>query len=434
MGYGYVFSSNWEIFGYWFFSFSSSFSHSFFLFLLWPRQWVGISIQSKDWITLPIGILSARLHWMIKDVHIWPMARNVLNYAHSLTWNNNLAWLVESFNNTVAIKGFAALALDASNNPHLCCISNGCLIYTYKKGENWTFRTIDDSQNTGISISISMALDSQGLVHISYYDCKQKRLIYVSFSDNENESTSSDNENGSTSVNEGVNHEGVNQGVNEHAHEIIAKQIVDDSEEAGTENSLAMDLSGNVHIAYYDKAQQDLKYACKKRGGGWSIEVVDSTGNVGYSPALAVDRDGHPCISYSDWTNRHLKYAHRSNQGWITETVDNSLDTTGEFTSIALDHAGKPHISYFNRSAHALMYAVHNGKAWKTQLVNKNEDIDGSTSLALNSSGQVHIIYYNYTTNSLKYVISQDAPQQSPKDNTGTNKGYGCFLSAINIL
>ena len=201
---------------------------------------------------------------------------------------------MESFNNAVEIKGFAALALDASNNPHICCISNGCLIYAHKKGTNWIFRTIDDSQNAGISISISMALDSQGSVHISYYDCKQKRLIYVSFSDNENGSTSA-NEVVNQGVNEVVN-QGVNQGVNENANEVIVKQIVDDSEEAGTENSLAVDLSGNVHIAYYDKAQQDLKYACKKRGEGWSIEVVDSTGDVGSCPALA---------SRSGWTSLH---------------------------------------------------------------------------------------------------------------------------------
>ena len=362
---------------------------------------------------------------------------DILNYTSSLSWENNLAWLVENVNNAVTIpteiKGFAALALDAANNPHLCCISNGCLIYAHKMGMDWTFRTIDDSLNSCISISISMALDLQGSVHISYYDCRQKKLKYVSFNgdkiDDEDESKSNEDESK-------PNDEGVNK--------LIVSQIVDDCRGAGTENSLASDLVGNIHIAYYDEFQQDLKYACKSGESGWTIEVVDSTGDVGYCPALAVDRDGNPCISYCDWTNRNLKYARRSNEGWITETVDGSLDKTGESTSIALDHEGRPHISYFNRSAHALMYAVYDGQTWQTQLVNKDEDIDGSTSLALDSSGQAHIIYYNYTTNSLKYAILKEDTQSSSASSANNvsgvnrkgsifNEGFGCFLSAIKI-
>jgi hypothetical protein len=362
-----------------------------------------------------------------------------LNYTYSLSSEDNFHWLVEvveDLPNPVDIKGFATIALDAVNNPHLCYISHGCLIYAHKKEINWSFKTIDDSLKNCISLSISMALDSQGSVYISYYNCEQQKLIYVSFNENERESIGGGNESESSgeSESESIDESGTDSGGDnsEGDNGVIVKQVVDYSDDVGSENSLALDLSGNVHIAYYDKSQQDLKYACKKKGGDWTIEVVDSTGDVGSCPALAVDRDGHPCISYCDWTNRNLKYARRGDQGWITETIDASSNHGGEFTSIALDRNGRPHISYFNRSAHALMYTVYNGKTWQTQLASENEDIDGATSLALDSSGQARIIYYNYTNDLLKYAtLEEDTPTFQ---GDAFNKGYECFLSAIKIF
>ncbi|MEW5803512.1 MAG: hypothetical protein AB1847_15575 [bacterium] len=339
-----------------------------------------------------------------------------LNHLRSLDRENYLVWLAEEIHDVNEVNGFAALALDTSNNPHFCyCSYDGHLIYAHKKGGKWASHIIDDSKNINPSASIGM--DSQGVVHISYYDARQKRLKYVTFNESKRESIDE--------------------------FEFVS-EVVDDSEGAGTESSLALDSAGNVHIAYYDKVQQNLKYACKTEGKDWSMETVDSDGNIGYSPSLAVDGDGRPCISYCDWTNRNLKYAFRSGEEWITETVDGSPDKTtektGDFTALALDHKGRPHISYFSQTAHALMYAAHDGKTWQIQVVNRDEDIEGPTSLALDSSGQAHIIYYNYTTNSLKYAISKESTQPAERKSIQPAQGdartlsIGCFLSAVKIL
>lgn len=341
-----------------------------------------------------------------------------LKYAHSFNWQGNMAWIVESLHSAPEAKGFDAIALDASNSPHICYNSDGDLIYAHRTASGWIFKTIagkdglagDDTANVGASIS--MALDSQGAAHICYYDCSQQKLKYIDQS----------------------------------LHESLIELVDDSGEDVGRKNSIALDSAGNVHIAYFDWSKRDLKYACKQ-GDVWSTEVVDSEGDVGDWPALAIDRDGLPHISYCDWTNKTLKYACRSSEAesegkWTTETVDSS-DKVGGFTSIALDNEGRAHICYFNWSAHALMYAFQDGETWRTEMVNRDEDIDGSISLALDSAGQKHIVYYNFTTNSLKYVRSQQDPAETEKGGETRSSGgsgnffngkFGCFLSAVKAL
>ena len=63
------------------------------------------------------------------------------------------------------------------------------------------------------------------------------------------------------------------------------------------DTSLALDGAGNPAISYYDRTNEDLKYA-KWNGTSWDIETVDSAGNVGYDTSLALDGAGNPAISY----------------------------------------------------------------------------------------------------------------------------------------
>ncbi len=263
---------------------------------------------------------------------------------------------------------YTSLALDSSGNPHISYYADTRtnLKYAWYDG-SWHTETVDSAGHVGRDTSL--ALDSSGNPHISYFDSRNWDLKYAWY--------------------DGTWH----------------TETVDSVGYVGRYTSLALDSSGNPHISYYDHTNSDLKYAWYD--GTWHTETVNSVGYVGswllsgtsrYT-SLALDSSGNPHISYYDWGNEDLKYALYDGT-WHTETVD-SAGSVGWGTSLALDNSGKPHISYYTNSD--LKYALYDG-TWYTETVDSAGNVVGwGTSLALDSSGNTHISYFDNTNSDLKY-------------------------------
>jgi len=94
--------------------------------------------------------------------------------------------------------------------------------------------------------------------------------------------------------------------------------------------SIAVDPNGNPHISYFGAY---LKHAYKN-SAGWNTEIVD---NVGYQYAfssIAIDAAGTIHIAYYDSANMDLKYAYYSESIIPSSTTTTTIDLVTTTTSV----------------------------------------------------------------------------------------------------
>ena len=222
----------------------------------------------------------------------------------------------------------------------------------------------------------SIALDSSGNPHISYYDSTNERLKYAY-------------KNASSWRIETVDSIGIYGGY----------------------TSLALDSSGNPHISYHDDTNDDLKYAYKD-ASGWHIETVDSAGDVGYYTSIALDPNGNPHISYYDASNGDLKYTTKQPtivnlQGGITDLNGNPVATASMRVTIKNQDGRTVYTETLNDvlsggKFNVLLGAIQELELWSDAKYNLVIDVDvDSTTFAAadvtfgdnNPSGDVIVFY-----------------------------------------
>jgi hypothetical protein len=272
--------------------------------------------------------------------------------------------------------GETSIAVNSSGYPHISYYegSSSDLKYARWTGSAWSIQTVDSGGSVGEDSSI--CLNSSGYAHISYYDSSNMNLKYANWT-------------GST-------------------WNIVT---VDTASGTGTHTSLAIDSLDYPHISYYDWNAHDLKYA-KWTGSIWSIETVDSGGgwDAGEASSIALDSSGYPHISYKyeDMDDTYLRYARWTGGFWsIVNVCIVGPDTSSSYplsTSIDLDSSNRAHISYYDNTNYDLEYARWTGSSWSFSLIDTVGDVGEYNSIALNGSDYAHISYYNATNGDLKFA------------------------------
>ena len=171
-------------------------------------------------------------------------------------------------------------------------------------------------------------------------------------------------------------------------------EIVDDAPGVGIYASLAIDSTGKPAIAYYDRYNEDLKFA-RWNGSSWTISVIDSAQFSGFGTLVLFDASNVPQVAYIGMDsigNYLVKFTRWNGSSWAAyPAVDTKTD---RYFSLALDKFGQPHLSYFGDNG--LMYASWTGSAWERQTVVADSSVGAYNSLAFDSQGNPHISYYDF--------------------------------------
>lgn len=272
---------------------------------------------------------------------------------------------------------YSSVTIDDAGRRHVTFGSRARLLYSMCAAQcddpgNWRTLAVEE----GIGGVTSVAVDTEGRVHVSYYDGGREDLRYaVCGSD-------------CTRV------------------ENWQSVAVDEAGDVGFYSSLVVDGAGGRHIAYYDVDRGALRYAtCASgctTGNNWELLTLDPLDDAGRSPALAVDATGKRHVAYYAGGADDLRYATCAlgcslAANWQRATVDQTGDV-GVYASLALDRDGAPHVSYFDAGAMRLKYATcRSGCAtagnWRSLIVDPAGASRGWTSIAVDGFGRVHVAH-----------------------------------------
>jgi hypothetical protein len=180
----------------------------------------------------------------------------------------------------------SSLQIDATGHPHVAYISEdpwGIRYATPRDSVNWTVTKLDELDRMNFFsrtyTGVSLALDSRGYPHISYYnqttsDRAPAQIRYLSWNGNSWD-----------------------------------RETVVTLTKRDFTTSLVIDSQDVPHIAYCDVAEKTVNYATRSASGVWSIETADVGDNILRMPSLALDGVGNPGIVYYDRIGTALKFA-----------------------------------------------------------------------------------------------------------------------------
>ncbi len=144
-------------------------------------------------------------------------------------------------------------------------------------------------------------------------------------------------------------------------------------------------------VTYYHEGDSSLEFAELTLDGDWETTTLDAAGNVGWQSSMFLDDDLH--IAYRDVANSELKYALREDGNWSTEVVDDNIEDVGASPSIAVVD-GTVHIVYRHMDDNYLLHAYGTSGDWTIQEADDLDTNSGNRSkMVVDSGGELHVVH-----------------------------------------
>jgi len=278
---------------------------------------------------------------------------------------------------------FCDLALDSKQHPHVSWADFGTtsgakLRHAYWDGEKWKQEAIPLNSDV-IGYYTSIVLDANDNPTISFYEYRGPK--------------------GSDII--------VRMRTVTSNGKYWEVRTVDGDNQSGKFNALAIDSQSHIHLVYanVNALTASTRYAFWN-GKTWKLEVVDdrernNTELVGYSVCIALDKSGDPHIAYMNYSRPALRYAVRKAGQWFVQEVE-SLAGVGypDRNSIVIDDEGLPYLGYYDAGLGILKVAHYDGQRWTIEIVDRASS--GFTSSLQISGGMLWITYGDEASGAMK--------------------------------
>lgn len=272
---------------------------------------------------------------------------------------------------SIAVKnGVVHIAYYDANSPP----AGEALHYATNKTGAWVTEVVDNDGEVGKWASIG--IDGNDNLHIAYYSNKYQHAYYAT----------------------------------RHIDAVpwSVTQLTTAGATNGWYNSLAIAADNTLYVGHLYKCNDALALATKPVSGAWSDGLVEDTGGmVGYNTSIALDTSGNVHLAHYKYDSPYaVRYATNVTGSWVNRNVD-SLQSEGK-TGIGVDGSGNVIICYRDK------FFVRLRCAWKAAgsdtFTTETVDDSGSTgrypSIAIDSQGRVHVAYYDFTLGKLKHALA----------------------------
>jgi len=323
-------------------------------------------------------------------------------------------WVVEVLDDEPGTYFNSRLLFDSKGNMHIFYNLNGTI--TYKANVNGAWVSTDIVSGWEYNRDVSLAIDSNDVLHICYMNPKGPGLYYAT------------NGTGSwvyelvspaptfrpwapviaVDSRQGVHIAYDDRGVNSIG--LLSKGPsgwVDATIEAYTMYSwgpaIAVDGNDALHVAF--SSEIGFRYATNS-SGGWVVSAVDDV-KADWYIAIAVDSAPSVHLLFNAWNdalgNSGLKYYRLQSGTWSGSDIENPV-REGEGIgglSLVLDAQDHPHAIY-KITEGTLNHASDTSGEWQKSVIGTFASLGGGNTLALGSNGEPHLLYFNDSTDALR--------------------------------
>ena len=362
------------------------------------------------------------------------LASIAASYSHSLTipsWTSGVTNKSVKINNSGSVAGTAIAAWDngdlviAWTRPIYGGTTQHVLAISVYDGSSWTTQDIDNASRTGYRPSI--AIDSQGALHIAYLDRDNTNLRYATnasgswvLSTLDNSSVNPNNVAAKTGIavdNRGHVHiihpvQGSGVWVLNYTTNVsgsfVSTTITDTTKDDGKYASLAIAGNGSLHISVYrDNGGSDLRYYTDE-SGVWTNETVRTGNNFGKDSAIALNSKDEVVIVYRRDDGSDDIYISVGNRGsWTSSQVASNRNAM--YLAVAIDSNDDVHISSHNSggSSKDLEYFTNSSGSWVRKTLDSG--VGGMFgSIVVDSNDDVHIGHADTIgANDLQYATAK---------------------------